>query len=244
MRANRLRALTIALSAAAVWFGFAAADSSAARATTVPVEVATGPTFFQLDRPRPGSGRNAIAADQPWHFGWRLEIAAVIDEEWARENPSYVPPGQRERIAEFGEVRYRPGPLSVVPRSLIISPKVWDTGLYGATWELLRVGIGGGLEWLRLRARGGVVATYAFMHSEADGLAPNFHFLRPGIDVELGLYIPFGEAGGFRIGWTSNIYVPQAIGGGIFQFGGTRGSLWHIGEAYALLHFRFPYELR
>lgn len=236
------RRLATALVAAVCWFGLAAGHSSSARAVTVPVEVATGPAFFQLDRPRLGGDPNAIAADQPWHFGWRLEIAAIIDREWAREHPSYVPPQYRERLAQLGEVRYSPAVLSLIPRSLIISPKFWDTGVYGSTWEFLRVGIGGGLEALRLRARAGLIATYAFMHSDGDRLPSAFHFFRPGLDLELGLYVPIGEAGGFSLGWTSNMYIPQAIGGGIFQFTGDRGVLWHIGEAYALIHVQFPYD--
>lgn len=242
MRRHLVRWLALGVLASAFWFGFGLTAPSRARAVTVPVEVATGPSFFQLDRPRFGAEPNAIARDQPWHFGWRLEIAAVIDEEWAREHPQYVPPQYRGRIRQVGEVRYSPAVLSLIPRSLIISPKIWETGIYGATWEFLRVGIGAGLENLRLRARGGVVATYAFMHSDAASLPGAYHFFRPGLDLELSMYIPIGETAGFSLGWTSNAYLPQAIGGGLFQFSGDQGVLWHIGEAFALVHVQFPYD--
>lgn len=243
MRGFSIRRFSLALvTTVCCWLGVVPLDRTSARAVTVPVEVATGPALFQLDRPRFGAEPNALAADQPWHFGWRLEIAAVIDEEWAREHPAYVPPQHRKRLAEVGEVRYSPAVLSLIPRSVIISPKFWDTGVYGSTWEFVRVGVAGGLEAVRIRARGGLIGTYAFMHSDSDRLPSTFHFIRPGLDLELGLYVPIGDAGGFSLGWTSNVYIPQAIGGGVFQFTGDRGVLWHIGEAYALLHVRFPYD--
>jgi len=243
MRHLVVRYLAIGLLAGATWLCSGIAAPSPARAVQVPVEVATGPSFFQLDRPRFGGGEpNAIARDQPWHFGWRLEIAAVIDEEWAREHPEYVPQQYRSRIRQVGEVRYSPAVLSLIPRSLIISPKIWDTGIYGATWEFLRVGIGAGFDAFRLRARGGVVATYAFMHSDSARLPGSYHFFRPGLDLELALYVPIGDSAGFSLGWTSNVYLPQAIGGGLFQFTGDKGVLWHIGEPFALVHVQFPYD--
>ena len=211
-----------------------------AEAVTVPVEVATGPSFFQLDTPRLGlSEPGPIAADQPWHFGWRLEIAAVIDRQWAREHPGYIPPEYRARMQQMEEVRYSPAILSLIPRSLIISPKIWDTGIYGATWEFMHAGLGISLGEARLNVGAGLLFTYAFMHSE--NLPSPFHFVRPGLDVGAHVYVPFSEEAGMSIGWDSHMYLPQEIGGGVFEFGGDNGTLWHIGEAFVMFHYIFPY---
>lgn len=216
------------------------ATPTSTRAVTVPVEVATGPSFFQLDHPRIGGEPNALAEDQPWHFGWRLEIAAVIDREWAREHPEYVSPRQRARIEDIGEVRFSPAVLSLIPRSLFISPPVWETGLYGATWEFLHAGIGANFDSARLGVGGGLIFSYAFMHSET--LPSPYHFVRPGLNLGASFYVPVAETAGFSLGWDSHAYIPQAIGGGVFDFSGDLGTLWHIGEAYLMFHYVFPYS--
>ncbi len=219
----------------------AIAVPASAAATEVPVEVATGPSFYNLDRPQLGGEPNALAADQPWHFGWRLEIAAVIDREWARENPEYIPEQHRERLQRVERVRYSPAFLSFIPRSLFISPKVHNTGIYGATWELLHAGIGATFGDARLNVGAGLLATYTFIHSET--LPSPFHFIRPGVDLGAYLFVPFGNGIGLSVGWDSHMYIPQRIGGGVFEIGGARENLWHIGEASLALHFTVPYQL-
>lgn len=219
----------------------AACSATSAAATTVPVEVASGPSFFNLDRPQLSGQPNALAADQPWHFGWRLELAAVIDEEWAEENPGYVPDKYRSRLKQLGEVKYSPAILGLIPRSLFISPKFWNTGIYGATWEFLHAGIGASIGEVSVNVGAGAIATYTFVHS--DTLSSPFHFLRPGLDLGAHLFVPFSEKTGLSVGWDSHLYIPQRIGGGLFEIGGTRENLWHIGEAFVAFHYTFPYKM-
>lgn len=207
----------------------------------VPVEVGTGPAFFQLDRPRFGD-RGPIADDQPWHFGWRLEIAAIITREWAREHPEMVPPKHRARLQQLDRVRYSPTVLSLIPRSLIISPKFWNTGIYGSTWEFLHLGFGLTLGRAHLNAAGGLIFTYAFMHSET--LSSPFHFVRPGLDLGIDLFVPFSDRFGMSIGWDSHLYIPQTIGGGVLDFGADGPALWHIGETFVMFHYTFPFNYR
>ena len=216
---------------------------AAASATQVPVEVATGPAVFNLDRPQLGGNPNAIAADQPWHFGWRLEIAAKIDSEWAEEHPHLIPEQHRGRLKGDSVVRVSPAELSAIPRSLYISPKVWNTGMYGATWELFHAGVGLRLGEVQLGVGGGLIFTYFFMHSDT---LDNFHFVRPGLDLEVKAYIPFADDAGMSLGWSSHVYIPQAIGGGVFDFGGsdTTTPLWHIGETFVMFHYVFDMNLR
>jgi hypothetical protein len=73
------------------------------------------------------------------------------------------------------------------------------------------------------------------------------HFLRPGLDLTLRWEIPvLADAFLVAIGWSSQLYVPQRLGGGILEPAvfGAADSIWHIGQAFLTLHWRIPYDVR
>jgi len=41
------------------------------------------------------------------------------------------------------------------------------------------------------------------------------------------------------LGWDSQFYIPQKLGGDFFVVGPIDRSIWHIGQAYFQIHFRF-----
>ena len=46
---------------------------------------------------------------------------------------------------------------------------------------------------------------------------------------------------GISVGWESAVYIPQRLGS-FLEVTPTDQTVWHIGQAFVKLHFRFPYE--
>ncbi|MBI5608351.1 MAG: hypothetical protein HY902_05675, partial [Deltaproteobacteria bacterium] len=47
------------------------------------------------------------------------------------------------------------------------------------------------------------------------------------------------------VGWSSQFYVPQKLGGSVMAIGNfDRGAIWHVGQVFLTLHWRVPYEVR
>ncbi|MBA2665170.1 MAG: hypothetical protein H0U74_22980 [Bradymonadaceae bacterium] len=209
---------------------------------TVPVDIGVGPTFNMLgniDVENLGLS-GPIYEDQTFHYGIRISLAAIIDQEFMRNNQRLIPRQYRDQAKSMGEIRIKPGVAALIPTSLIISPKFRNTGVYAATWTPLGLGLALLSEPVRLSLHGGVIATYAFIHS--DTIPSPTHFLRPGAELSLDLEIPITRQFLISFGWASQFYIPQKIGGSILETGLEDGpSLWHIGQGFLLLHFRFPY---
>lgn len=216
--------------------------SRAKRKITVPVELGVGPAFFAFANPFSDGNllSGPLTEDQSFRYGLRINLAAIITHDFVRKHPRLVPRKYRSMFKPGSEVRYTPGVLALIPRDLIISPKVNHTGVYGATWEFLRLGINLlGSAKSNLSVGAGLLATYAYIDSDLANLST--HFLRPGISLGLSAGTMLSDSFGLSIGWNSNFYIPQAIGGGILELGEGQRSLWHIGEAFLMLRFRFPY---
>jgi hypothetical protein len=59
------------------------------------------------------------------------------------------------------------------------------------------------------------------------------------VDLEL----QFSKRFLVSVGWESALYVPQELGGlGLPER--LRDGIFHVGQAYLQLHFRFPYTTR
>ena len=207
---------------------------------TATVDVAVGPSFFAFGNPFSGEGllSGPIYEDQPLHYGLRFDAAAILDYEFYRKNRGLVPRQYRGMFKKDTEIRYAPAAAALIPRNIYLSPKTKNTGVYGATWELARLG----LTLLKssstkLGIGAGLLATYAYIDSD---VFESTHFLRPGISVGLNLGTMFNDTWGMSLGWDSNFYLPQDIGGGILEGGGD-DALWHIGEGFLMFHYRFPY---
>jgi hypothetical protein len=205
--------------------------AAAQRRVTAPVDFGIGPSGFLLSGP--------VQRDQLLHTGVKLSLYAVLDREWLQRNQALVPRRYRGQLSKVDEVRFAPAIVALMPTALLISPRSRDTGMFGATWELLQVGLPLLSGPVRFGVNAGLVVTYAYLYSRT---LPTTHFIRPG--AEVGANLEFKLSRGFLIslGWDSAFYPPQRLGA--FGFGSTRESIWHIGQPYLKLHFRFPYTTR
>jgi hypothetical protein len=203
---------------------------AAAQRVTVPVDVGVGPAAFLFFGP--------VFDDQPIHTGLKISVDAVLDREWLKKNQRLIPKRYRKQAQSLDEIRISPSIL--IPDTLIISPKVRDTGMYGATWKPLSLGLPLSSSPVRLSVGAGLLLTYAYLYS--DTLA-NTHFLRPGAELGVDLELQFSKRFLVSVGWESALYVPQELGG-LGLPDRLRDGIFHVGQAYLQLHFRFPYTTR
>lgn len=213
-----------------------AAGPAAAAELEVPVDLGIGPAGCWFTGP--------IGANQPVHGGLKLSLAAVLDREFINAHLDRVPPRYRAMASRMDEVRYRPSLL--IPESLWISPRVGDVGVYGVTWRPVGVAIPLAKGDSRLDLGAGLLLTAAYLHGNPQVLpSGSMVFVRPGIDVTLRWEVPVIEdAFLVAVGWTSQIYLPQKLGGSLLESGGfDAGSLWHVGQLFVTLHWRILYTV-
>ncbi|MBZ4410375.1 hypothetical protein ACJ2CR_35820 [Myxococcus faecalis] len=203
---------------------------AAARNVTVPVDVGVGPAAFLFFGP--------VFDDQPIHTGLKLSVEAVLDKDWLKKNQRAIPSRYRKYAKSVDEVRISPSIF--IPDALIISPKVRDTGMYGITWKPLGLGLPLTSGPVRLAVGGGVLLTYAYLHS--DTLADT-HFVRPGAELGVDLELQLSKSFLISLGWESALYVPQELGG-LGLPDRVRDGIFHVGQAYLQFHVRFPYSTR
>ena len=200
----------------------------------VPVDVGLGPSFLQVSGP--------VQDQQNWHYGVKLSLAAVIDQALIESQKHRVPKKYRKHVKKVGEVRFRPGPIALVPDALFISPPTGsNSGLYGANWRVVSVGASL-MRRPTLSFSTGLNLTYAYL-TQSDAL-PATHFLRPGIDLAARFELPLSQSWLISFGWTSLFCPPQKLGGTLTEMGELDESIWHIGQAFAQIHYRFPYRVR
>jgi len=196
---------------------------------TLPVNIGIGPAAFTLTGP--------VADDQFWHPGLRIDVFALISPELIRQNLHRVPKQYRKMAAGIKtELRY--SPLWYLPESLIISPSFNNTGIFGVNFNPISLTLPLS-QSPRFSLAAGLLLSYAYISS--DTLPSPTHFLRPGLGLKAELEVPFSDSFLISIGWQSSLYPPQEVGGPVFALGELDNSIWHIGQAFLLLHFRFPY---
>ncbi len=203
--------------------------SAAQRRITAPVDIAVGPAAFLFFGP--------VFEDQPIHTGLKISVEAVLDKEWLRKHRNLVPQRQRGRLDRMNEVRYAPAVLKLIPDSIIISPKYRNTSMYGATWKPLGFGLGLTPSPVRLSLDAGLILTYAYLSSDE---LENTHFIRPGAQLAADLEFQLSKSFLVSIGWASSLYVPQRLGT-VSETKPLNESIFHVGQAYLLLHFRVPF---
>jgi hypothetical protein len=224
MKLLRLALLSCLLLSSAAW----------ARNVTAPVDVGIGPAAFFFFGP--------VFEDQPLHTGLKLNVEAVLDEEWLRKNQALIPRKYRKQALKSGEIRFSPAVLALIPDSLIISPKYRNTGIYGATWKPVGIGLPLSSSPVRFSIDAGLLLTYAYLYSDLETLGTT-HFLRPGLQLGADLEFQISKSFLISIGWDSALYIPQRLG----TFSETKPlseSIFHVGQAYLMFHFRFPYTTR
>ncbi|MCO4762153.1 MAG: hypothetical protein KC502_11655 [Myxococcales bacterium] len=233
---DRRRALAPLLFAAVLCI--ALPDAQAAE-VTLPVDVGVGPAFYH--------GTGPVFDGVTGHFGIKLSLAAIIDRALIRKHIKRVPKQYRKMALGMNEVRYRPSIF--MPDSLLISPKVGSTGMYGVTWRPFGLSIPLSQGAVNADIGLGVILTYAFIHSDNAAFAPTsgiMHFLRPGLDIGPRVEIPVTDNFLVSFGWSALLYVPQKVGDQVFAIptfdeAGLQNSLWFMGQLWLKLHFRFPY---
>ena len=206
-----------------------------AAATEVPIDVGVGPAATWWT--------GSLAADQPAHWGVKLSVAAVLDRAFLQRNQARIPPRYRAMAARTDEVRI--GPSIFIPDALTISPKTAHTGMYGITWRpiALSIPLARGATALDLGA--GALLTYTFIHSDAFEWRW-MNFARPGIDLSLRWEVPIvPQRLLLTLGWASQFYLPQALGASVYEpVQLDQPLIWHVGQAFLQVHWRFPYEVR
>ncbi|MBS2031523.1 MAG: hypothetical protein JST54_26725 [Deltaproteobacteria bacterium] len=197
----------------------------------VPVDVGVGPAAF-LFVPSP------VWDDQHIHYGLKLSLQAIINQQLLQKEKGRIPPQYRDMVLKQKEIRLTPFPLTLIPEDIFISPKLEHTGIYGATFKPISIGAAMGGGGIRLGLDLGVVLTAAYLYSDT---LPNTFFLRPGLGAQAELELMPSDVFGISIGWESCVYVPQVLGT-FWSVTPTDNAIWHIGDAFVKLHFRFPYE--
>lgn len=199
----------------------------------LPVDVGVGPVALLLFGP--------VADDQTPHYGLKVSVQAIVDQALIRRYRSKIPNKFRGWASRVEEARISPSIF--IPDTLILSPKLERTGIYGATWRPLGLTLPLIRRPFRFDLSPGLILTYAFLHSDAPELASRMHFFRPGLDAKAELEVPLSDSFLVSLGWTSQLHVPQVIGGGFFEVKPAERSIWHVGQAFLKLHLRVPYRL-
>jgi hypothetical protein len=196
----------------------------------IPINVGVGPAFYFVT--------GDVQKDRSPLYGVQINVAAIIDKATLKKARKTIPKKYRKQVSKFDEVRIS---KIWVPDSLIVSPGNDDTAsVYGVTLRPISLGIPIGA----LSISAGALVTYAYFDGEDIG--GTTHFLRPGLDARAELEVAITESFLISAGWSSAVYIPQTLGGGVgdVSFSTASDTVWHIGQAFGVLHFRFPYETR
>ncbi len=196
-----------------------------AQELTLPFNIGVGPTLNWVTGP--------VANDQTFHYGIRFNTYIAIDKKARLKHIEHIPQQYRKMAREAGELRYDPTPW-YLPRSVMVSPKFRNTGMYGLTLRPLGLGLAIG----EFKLSAGLLLSYIFIHS--DSLPSVTHFLRPGTEVKASLELPLDprRRTTLSLEWASQFYIPQNLGEKIFVVGDLDASIWHIGQVTFMIHRR------
>ena len=212
-------------------------------AITVPIDVGIGPTANQW--------LGTIADDQQFHWGLKMDLGAIIDQKTIKANKHRIPKKYRGMATKMKEFVYRP--LWYLPDSLLLSPKRNNGQMWGVTFRPIGLGvslINSG--FLKLSLSAGLVLTGAYMSNDlwvSDHAydSDSMWFLRPGANAKATLLLKFSRSFLISVGYDAYAYVPQTLGRDFWEEVGeniTQDSAWLNGQAFLMLHFRFPYTTR
>jgi hypothetical protein len=121
--------------------------------------------------------------------------------------------------------------------------------MYGAVWRPF----GAGIDLVNTRSfdvsiDGAIDLGAAFIHSSAlgGGTADKDSytiFIRPGINLALTAELQLSDTLLLTGGWSSDLFIPQPLGGTPLDLTPLENSLWHLGGPFLMLHVRIPYEV-
>ncbi len=203
------------------------------RMVNTPVQIGMGPAAQFISGP--------IQQDQVAHLGGQLALTGVMLEETMRKHWRCFPVKYRRLLGTPKEVRAKPLVASLVPSELIVSPKIKNTGIYGIGWHLIGFGIAPISGPVRFDLKLSLPVKYMYIHSDTLFDGP-MHFLRPGLEGKAELEFMVTNDFLLSLGWASQLFIPQRVGGRIMELGSIGDSIWHIGQAFVKFHIRVPYE--
>ena len=213
------------------------ATAAHAEKIEVPIDIGVGPAGVMWNGP--------ISADQSLHYALSISGGAVLDKALIKKNGKRIPKKYRRMAKSLDEVRI--GHI-LIPDTLIISPQLNNTGIYGVSWSPLKLGVPLVKKPFRLKLTANPVFTYAFIHSNQPQIG-SMHFARPGLAA--GASLEFKLFGPLRCSLhaRTQLYVPQATGGSVADLGLTDNGLsdnaiWHVEQFALRIHYRFPYRTR
>lgn len=221
-------ARNLMLASALVLTGTSAAAAGGAQRPEVLVDIGFGPAGLLVFGP--------VFQDQPLHGGLKLSVEAIVNQAAIRKNLRRVPKQYRKTASQMKEFRMKP--LWFLPDTLIISPPVRGTGMYGITFNPIGIGVAAG-SGARVSLGADLALTYAYLFSDR---LPSMHFIRPGVAVEAELELAPVKSFAISTGWQSTFYIPQEMGS--FGVGTLDNSIWHIGQVFLKFHIRTPYKGR
>jgi hypothetical protein len=208
----------------------------------IPVEVAVGPVALVPNPP--------AFFDQPVHAGLMIDVTAVIDQDLIRRYRDRAPAWARGAAGNVNEVKLTPGPLALLPETLVVSPAFSSTGMYGAIWRPFGLSIPlVDTPAFGLDTGAALSAVALFAHSSTLGVSAgsggqSFTFvLRPGAQLHVTAELSLSESLRLRAGWASDFFVPQPWGRPPWELFPLEDSLWHLGGPFFVVAYRFPYRV-
>lgn len=225
------------------------ASAEAQGAVTVPANVGVGPAGMMAFGP--------VARDQLVHPALKIWIGAVIDQETIQDNIDRIDPRYRRQASQMRELRI--GAHILIPDSLVVSPRFAGTGVVGATWRPVSMGMPlARTDGFRAGLSAGLILTYAFIWSDtlvcpAGEVVRFTNFLRPGLDLKAEAEFRLSSSLYLSLGWASMLHLPQELGPNPFQVRqemidelpeSLSRTIWHIGQPFLMLHYRFPFTVR
>jgi hypothetical protein len=208
----------------------------ASGAVQIPIDVGVGPVAILPSPP--------LLLEQPVFTAATISIAAIVDRATIQKYKDRIPRQYREAASRVSRVEVTPWWLKLIPETLIISPDilpgVTNTGMYGAIWRPIGIGLTIVDTPVRLSTNASLALTYVYIHSQT---RPDTHFLRPGLTLDGVLEVPLSENLLVSTGWVSDFYIPQPLGGAPWEVLPWETWLWHLGGPFFKVHIRFPYEV-
>ncbi|MCB9683973.1 MAG: hypothetical protein H6738_01530 [Alphaproteobacteria bacterium] len=199
----------------------------------VPVDIGVGPAAHLLTGP--------VFREQPILGGIEFSAEAVLDHKTLVKLKNRIPSQYRKQALSMDEIRIS-HPL--IPHTIFLSPAGVGgatVGMYGISFRPIAIGIPLISEPFRFELDLGVRLTYAYLHSTE--IPSPTHFLRPGLDPKAEIELPFSDRFLVSFGWCSQLYIPQTVGGGVFEAGPLDEDIWHVGQGFFKLHFRVPVKV-
>lgn len=169
------------------------------------------------------------------HSGATASARVVVDPKSLRETTDALPwPWSSLAGRKTKKVHWNPVPW--LPESIILSPGFGDGSALGMSWRVAQMQVDTG-DRFKVGFTSGARLTWL---SFFGGDVPTTHFLRPGIDLGAWVELPLSERWFLDVGYSSQLYVPQAWGSPPWEIGPQEDWLWHLGEVSLTFHRRRP----